>query len=897
MQNSNYSSINTIKAFAQNELIEKYFGSDVATTNSGLIGYTTEILGNATEDSFNTLTSFLNEFFPHTAQLPETVYNYASMYSLEEILATSAKIYVLLLVSEEDILEYAKRIEGSAEIYEFFLDSNMKIFLQDMEFSPDYDIRITYRPYKGDLIFSANYSMKKHNASYTNMTSDITNPYIKLKRIYMEGKRYVLLQVQCHQVEKHTMNEIVLSNNILISPSYRIDYEGMLDNIEVFYKAPEKNNYQQLVRRIENSFPIQKPFFYYRQVDKTVNGGTIEIFFSMIDKYFQPEVNSELIIHYDTTKGEKGNFAKYLGELTIGVTTDGSVYDYNSNISLFCHIISGSSGGKDTSDFETVRHDASIAMSTLKSYTTENDMMLYFSKFNRNNKTTSIIPIKKRDDIGTRLFTSFSYFRNKKRDIVHTNTLNIVLNKSDFDSVNTQSNTHILKPNHLYKYDGAKLGTCKITSDKINTHPPYPANEFVYACPYTILFVSNPTSVGYFLLTVNEDKIVDYEYINELSPSQFICAGFHIQRNSVSDDFYEVTVSLSPVSKLHIPIVKVDPNTGVETKQNSVIVRLGVMLGTSTIGEIDCKLDSYDLAKEIYTFKAKIITDDTITVNDNIRVTNLVTESSGVFNTNPRMIPMANAVVSVNTYYCENEADIVPTLVDGQLANVSKYTKTNTYTTDTNRVNFVYPINSSRSDCIYNDLGGGNFEITISDVPLVEYKVLEDINYFWEFNEYIYNAFKYIEEIKMFKTNNYGMDMKFYNTFGRGKNFTIGDDSNRLLDRVNIKLHFEVKPIFGTDNEDLIRDLREYIKSFIENINVASNGSNAIYISNLIQAIENTFPSVNYLKFKSINEYPSDIQVIENNIVDLTTLDKQTRIHYVPEYLTIESENIVIDII
>ena len=86
-----------------------------------------------------------------------------------------------------------------------------------------------------------------------------------------------------------------------------------------------------------------------------------------------------------------------------------------------------------------------------------------------------------------------------------------------------------------------------------------------------------------------------------------------------------------------------------------------------------------------------------------------------------------------------------------------------------------------------------------------------------------------------------------------------------------------------------------FIKEYFETVNVNTN--DGIFISNLIQQLENTFPQIRYLKFESINGYPSEIQSIENVTVDVSTLSKEDRIDYVPEYLNIELDDIIIELL
>jgi hypothetical protein len=183
----------------------------------------------------------------------------------------------------------------------------------------------------------------------------------------------------------------------------------------------------------------------------------------------------------------------------------------------------------------------------------------------------------------------------------------------------------------------------------------------------------------------------------------------------------------------------------------------------------------------------------------------------------------------------------------------------------------------------------------VNSVPLVRASTMLDQDMANQFYASLSEQYNYIFSIIDKVTNNYSVDMKFYNTYGKSKNFRIGDNADRLLDRVNITLKIKVKPIFGTSVEEFIRDLKIYIKNYIESIN--DNGSNSIYISNLIQSLENDFPSLSYMKFVGINNEDPDVQVIENTTVDLSALSKEDRMNYVPEYLTISVDDIKIDII
>ena len=74
MLEKNYSSIFDIKNTALNVLAPKYFDiNKVNTLNTGLLGYITDIIANVTEDSFNTISTYIGERFPNTAILHEPI--------------------------------------------------------------------------------------------------------------------------------------------------------------------------------------------------------------------------------------------------------------------------------------------------------------------------------------------------------------------------------------------------------------------------------------------------------------------------------------------------------------------------------------------------------------------------------------------------------------------------------------------------------------------------------------------------------------------------------------------------------------------------------------------------------------------------------------------------------
>lgn len=926
MSTKNYSSIYNIKDYAINEVAPKYFNMDkVNDLNIGLLGYTTELIANLTEDNFNTVTMYMNEMFPNLAVLPESIYNYALLFQIDGTFATAAGMDMMLFVSEKDIIDNATRLSGTTNdsVFGFVLDSDMVIDIEGVQFMPDYDILIKYKAYNGDVIFTAEYDMRKYNYGYQNSISNIVNPYIRIKRINYNGVKYLLLIIKAHRVNKFVQTETILSNSVISSPSYTIEFDDSLASFDVFYTSPSGSFNGQLQKRLAGSSPLKEGFCFYKIKDEN----KLEITFSTRDNYFHPEFNSELTIVYYTTTGKAGNFPLYTGN-SITVVPSSEVYQYNNNIVVFAIPQSASTGGTDVATLEELKRIVIEKFSTVESYTNENDLQMYFSNI-KDQFNADILFIKKRDDLFERLFTSFSLLKDENNNIYHTNTVNAVLTPSsddfgtgDFDISLDQSNMSILKPGHVFKYidtvrDGVEIDkTIKSLSEENALELIQNSKEdFLYTNPYLIYVTQSPTAVGYYLNTVNNNYMVDYIYTNPSSLVQFICNSMSIKRNAISgDDYYEISVMLTPTSTLDTPLVKSitnsDGNT-IETVTNALVVRVYVSDNDTKTCYIDLELTKWNIPDQLYTFTGKIYTDDVIT-GDSFNVTNMKDSDTNKVN-DTQLIPMFDCELQIHTYYkypngvvlvknspvdddIENYKDMYIDVENDDDRPDNLYIHTNTYSTETNPVTFINPVRMIRSTAINresnNDTG---YDIMINSIPLVRAETMLNTDQMWYFYSSLTQQYNYVNNVIDRVTNNYSIDMKLYNTYGKSKNFYIGDNADRNLDKVNISLRIKVKPIFGTIEEDFIRDLKIYIKKYVETIN--ENGSNSIYISNLIQSLENDFPDLSYMKFVGINEYDSSEQVIENKTTNLDLLTKEDRIDYVPEYLTISTDDIFIEII
>lgn len=888
----NYTAINFIKEFAINELAPKYLNMDETNDlNIGLLGYTTELVGSVTEDSFNTISAYMSEMFPNLAVLPESIFNYAALFQLNTGLATAAQCDMLLFIPEDIILRYATKVRNSSDLYEFYLDSDMIISIENLRFKPDYNIKINYKRYRNDIIYTAMYDMVEYGGVFKNSISNVNNPYIKLKRINYERVKYIQLEVSTHQVDRFDMTDNIVDSTIINLPKYTIEFDDYLANFEVFYRAPDSNSFTQLEKRMLGTSPSKAPFCYY----KTVDENRVEISFTSRDNFFHPEYNSEINISYFTTVGEEGNFLEYTGT-SIVVSPSSETYTYNNNISMFALPISGAYNGTKPLSIEDLRNITIEKFSTVGSYTNENDLQLYFDNFN-NTYNSNILFIKKRDDVFERLFSAFILLKDDVNEIYNTNTLSLNLKPSDFDTEQAQSNMYLLKPGHLFKYKPGILDTVDMIPDKMIADLDTVNEEFIFSNPFLIYYSKSPSGPSYYLNTIDNTYIVDYNWVNENSLVQFICNRLSIKRDGIfGSNKYTISLSITPTSELDNPMVIVSRDSAGNTTTtitNSIRVRLFATDNGVDMGYLNMTLSNYDLTNDIYTFSCELETDDYITVSNRFRVLNLLDIETGTVG-GSHIIPMTDSVLRVEIGY--KGIDMLPE---------DDYIITNDYNTKSHPVTFIKPLQMIRStsDYIYNNDGvmddngyitGGTYTINIRSCPLIKAATFTTNDVAMKLFNTMITQYNHIENILSLITNNYAIDLKLYNTYGKSKNFYIGYDNSTLLNKVNISIKFKVHPVFGTNDAELIRDIKIFIKEYIENIN--DSGTNTFYVSNLIRSLENSFNEIEYLKFEGINNYPTDIQAIINLTTDLDSLTKQERIDYVPEYLTLTLDNVIIEI-
>lgn len=873
-----YTSLYDIKNFALNVLGPKYFPEDVIEGyNVGMLGYSLDFMATTTEDIFNTVPIVSNEMFPNLAQMPNSIYNYASLFQEENLLATPAVMECVLLLPMDSLLQHSN-ISTDGTYRQFILDQQTAVHVENHKFILDYDVLITMRPYRKEYIVTCSYLRE-----FNNSISTVVNPYIKYQKYNYNGTQYIAMMVKMRRCDKYEYITRVIDNDRINITTIQIPYTDQLAGFEVFYRDSSDQKFIQLQKRIVNAKAIKDPFCYY----KLKNDKLLEISFTTRENYFKPVFNSELKVEYYTTDGSESNFELYTGN-EVEVYRNYERYENNARVPVIAITQSASTMGKDNPDLLELRDRVADCFATVDSYTTESDLQRHFNSFDIENDIR-VHFIKKRDDIFDRLYTSFSLTKDSYGSYYKTNTLQLKIYSSQFDHQFEQSDRKLLKPSNVFIYDGVstnrmvKLDDSEIIDLTFN-------HKFVYQNPF-LMTVTNNGMVGYYLNNIDDKIQLDYEYVNDSSMVQFICNNLYVYRSSLKgDSTYKFKVHLTATDMdIESPMIDEEGN---DTGRVHVVLSFLFKNGKEA-GYIECTQTHFEQEGLKYTFEGEISTDDFITDSETLRLYGLKDMSNG--NDRVAMVPMTDLKMNVYTFfeYDSNNTKHNYTHLPG----FENTTMTNKYTTEETKVELITPLSMLKSHMSWEKDDYGASYILIKDVPVMKWKEKinqEDIDEFDRFMSLLSSQYDYMSEIISRKTNNYSVDMKFYNTYGRSNNFVVGDEQE-VLNQVNCTLELKVYPLIKSEGPQLVQNMKMFIKEYFENINKETN--EGIFISNLIQELENTFSGIRYLKFVSINGYDNDYQSIENVAVDLTTIKKEDRIVFVPEYLNIELDDIIIELL
>ena len=591
----NYSDDSKIKQYIQEVLAPRVFKDiPLNVLNTGSLSLISEYMSQGIEQMAFTSSFYFNESFITKAVLADSIYAEAAIFNIGYSYATPSSCNFLLELKIEDIHNNAV-LNSDNGLYEFILDKDTKFNLSNGSvYSLDYDILIQYKNVETTTL---DHEVQAWNIQYTN--KDQLNSIAKNKNTYIVYRvtdTWLCLFVQASEYERQVHTVVNNMTNGIPNQDTVITCTNHIAGFDIKY-IDGKGNEQWIphdhILPIHDSVSDTDPYVHYIMD----NPQTIRFMWQLNgSKYFVPKVNSSYEITIYTCHGEAANFSAFdvNGEKTEEydgygsydqpqVITASNRYSNNGNVMKAAFVISGSMGGTNIGNIETVRRETIEAYNTANQLATDHDIDEYFKTFYFKNILYPFF-YKRRDDPWGRIWSGYIALKDDDDYIYRTNTLHgligyDVLYGNNDNSVS--SNEIIIPPGWVWVYGENKHTVVPYTLngtttvEKANTLADI-SEKFVFANPFGIRIQKDPFAIGYFNPWINDyitcsmipkTQIVDpLDRLNKDASSVYHATPIimNIQR-TYQEDFYKLTTYISPTITQWIngtPLVKnVQQNT------------------------------------------------------------------------------------------------------------------------------------------------------------------------------------------------------------------------------------------------------------------------------------------------------------------------------------------------
>lgn len=809
------------------------------TLSLGIFGYLNDMFTISTQNTVRMTAEYSNEAIATRAKYPKNVITHALNLGIKDINATPATIKTLILVPEDYLLE---RLSND----KFILDSNCKIYLGEFEFHFDYDI-IIRRTQLADLsvVYTAMYDM-----SITNELSDITNPYLPPIGIfkYYGNNRMLALTVQLRQVEYREVIKKIITDNPLENKVMNFTFDEQLAsfNLDV-YESDE--DIVHLTPVYEGLYDETPGLLYCNY--SYLNSDTIRVKFDR-DSY-EPMLNCEVHINIKETKGSAGNF-KFVDDVQVDLESEKINYD-GMYIIVKPIGTQESSGGIDKKSVEQLKKiipKEALAHGTIIN---TQDLENFFNQIDDEN--CKLYFYKNKDNPLTRLY--YAYIVTKQdNNIIPTNTINIAFTKDEFnESQITEDGNIIMKPGNLIYLkpgDGyARLVSTPLEEDESTLDK----EGFLYMNPFLCIINKKPLYTSYILDIINVEKDLEFTYINQDSEYQFIASTVDWYRQFFTDrDKYKMDIKLlQNINNEDSGILIVDPDTqkviGAEMKI------IAVFYDSQEIRPfrwIEAEYQSFEEDDFIFNYQFVFETDNVYDNSNRIKILNMKDMNSDrvQFGYNKEKVKCKILVLAKFP-----DKELGRKDWDKWIPNLEGYTLTNEYDI------------SDKLELFYNYT-----QIMASDIKLTQYDPnipdsdpgeitwysimrMPCIRKLFVKNEKRMNSFikdverrrRYIETSVLELEDSFGVDLKFFNTYGPSTLFYLEDGTN--INRTSLSMTFKMKPYSMSDvyiKDNIILDIKEYLEDI--------NDIKDFHAPNLTTYIETKYKDqLVYFEFVDINGY------------------------------------------
>lgn len=811
------------------------------TLAAGMFGYLNDMFTISMQNTVRMTAEYSNEAIATRAKYPKNVITHALNLGIRDINATPATIKTLIMVPEDYLLE---RLEDE----KFRLDSNCKIYLGDYEFHFDYDI-IIRRNFLADqsYVYTAMYDM-----SVTNELSDITNPYLPPIGIfnYYGGTRMLAFTVQLRQVEYRTEIRKIITDNPLENKVMNFTFDGQLAsfNLDVY---ESDNDIIHLTPVYEGLYDETPGLMYCNY--SYLNSNTIRVKFDR-DNY-EPMLNCEVYINIKETQGSGGNF-KFVDDVQVDLESDTINYDG-------MYIIVSPIGTKESSgglDAKTVDQLKKIIPKEALAHGTiinTQDLENFFNQIDDEN--CKLYFYKNKDNPLTRLY--YAYIVTKQQDnIIPTNTVSFTFTKDQFADCITEDGNIIMKPgNKFYLNPDEKIMKLVTNYDELTDEEKLQMDKegFLYMNPFLCIINKSPLYTSYILDIFNAEKDLEFTYINNNSEYQYIASYVNWYRQYFTDrDKYKMDIELiQNIRSDDSGVVIRDPETLEVTGANLRIIAVFYdNKGIAPFRWLEAEYKSFDEDEYIFNYQFVFETDNVYDDSNRIKITNMMDMNSNrvQFGYNKETVKCKLLIFAEfpNGEYGRNNWDKYIPGLEG-------YTLTNEYDIADNLelfYNYTQIMSSDVKLTQYDptieepELGDTTW-YTILRMPCIRDLYVKNEKRIFNFIKDVERRRRYIEQSVLELEDSFGVDLKFFNTYGPSTLFYLEDGNN--INRTNLSMTFKMKPYSMSDvyiKDNIIVDIKEYMEDI--------NDIKDFHAPNLTTYIENKYSDqLVYFEFVDINGY------------------------------------------
>lgn len=839
------------------------------TRAASINGYFNDINSSELQNAVIISSEMANEMWPARAKYEKNVIAHAIIQNITDINATPAKMQVHIGLEEDEV----KRIMESQTM---IVDKDCVFEIGNLEFHLPYDIRIDLNTISNnEEVYTARYIMDRKNN-----VCDITNPYLSAPFIQIYNtKKYIIISCELMQYEYSVIDKKFITNNPIENKTFEFEFENQLCDFEI--KVTDRDEIKYLTPMFEGIGIANNivDYCYYTYTD----ANTIRVRFD--SSSYSPSVNAKVEVLLKTTHGTEGNFAYTKNEF---ISISSKRFGYNG-LSIYTIINSDSKDGRDRRSVDELRRQLPKEALSRGSITNMQDLQNYFNMMSTESDRFNIQ--KKVDNQFERSYFAYLVLKDSYDNVIPTNTFDVIVAKEgEFDTHDNRKRT--LKP-------GCFIGLNKETNtgfimkkDQAEEFLNSSKNNFVYTVPFVTVVNDDPLYVSYYMTVMKYSRCLEFTYINQNSSLQFISTNVIWKRGYLEDPkLYKLDIPCiqninadkgiivrnenGNIIEQHLKMIAVFCNNGAYDDGTTPYRYFEGELRQATVSnnnEEENINQTYD-----YSFHFEFETTDQINDDAKIKILDTIIPGGDVHdygyfsgNTNVKIYILTDLEKEKNLY---DLTTLIPT-------GLENWTVTNVYTVNGGLDFFINYSDIISSTVTYTDIKD-DYDIKpgfkIKSVPLIRSTYGDSETIMQEFMTKLEEKKAYIDHAIYILENNFNIDFKFFNSYGPSKTYTLDKAGEKLIDRVNLTLNFEIRLVKASDvytKQYIIRD----IKKIIEDLNDMSN----LHIPNLITTISNKYVpnSIDYIEFLGFNEYGPGVQHLYRNEYDDVTI--------VPEFLNID---------